>query len=512
MNSLEDVPGYFNQTLTAVDYLSSELPSAHSNKPEMAYNGPPSHLQNSEDVHPFWFEYGREYYPKERFMDRSLDQLPGSIPPQLPGAIPPSLIPGTETAQEMRDIEIRETMASLRQQVEEVWTSKIDEEEEETMDDTTITSSLTTALSSSEPDGNMTQEEKSTLEFFESMLSESQDFDDIIDGGDDIDGSGASHNMSPVSEEISLDSTFEENSQPWNTHEPRLTSLLPNDLGRPLAGHVHSVVSEGHRSLEGSPHRTVLSHANSFNSLQSNGHAGFLQNNMYLPKESSISSLHRKAKPTTTMSPTRRAPPPPTKPKPKRGSANKRNSYPMTASEPTELGPNFLLANKHQHGIHPISSGNHQNGGLHSNGVTSSDEKSGVKNIVSRFNLQQPRHSNSFNEPNRPREKSTHDPGFRHSMYADNNNIPSSYGHYYHNNGYNGNVNNSNEDLLSLGDYSSRQRLSSDGALSNEIHGEAGPLPTKSAASGGVILKDTETGEDMVLHGIRSDLLQLQLS
>ena len=489
MNSLEDVPGYFNQTLTATDYLSSALPSAHMNKPEMSFHGPPSHLQNSIDVHPFWFEYGREYHPKERFIDRSME------------SIPHGLLPGADSAQEMRNIEIRETMQSLRQQVRSVWGTKIDEVEGE--DATSTSPSPTSPSASSDTDNNaMTKEEKSTIEFFESMIEESLDFDGV-DGSANDSNDSKTPKPSDLSVVDSVHSSSEdERSRNW--HEPSLTSLLPNNLDHSTAGRVHGVVTEDRFSPKrGSPSRNVVPKPNHHPASRStsipNGHASFLKNSVYLPKESSISSLHR----NTQVSPSHKAPPPPTKPKPKRSAnyaGNKRYSYPMGASQPTEFGANFLMGNKPMRGSQLVN-GNH----IHEDIDTGSDSdvsRNNEQNIVVRNKLhglkQQMHHnqvtySHSFNQqrPRAAHEERTQ--GYHHSMYVDNNN---GFPYHNYNGGVNGNKNNSN--------------VVADAGLQGKIQVLEDAVSDDSAVD---VQKDTSMDEVVtVLQGIEEDLISLQLS
>ncbi len=491
MESLEDVPGYFNQTLTATDYLSSTLPSAHMNKPEMSFHGPPSHLQNSVDVHPFWFEYGRDFHPKERFIDRS----------QSMDSIPAGLLPGTDTAQEYRNIEIRETMQSLRQQVKDVMNTKIDEVDGEE------------GISSSpsiDTDNAMTQEERSTMDFFESMLKESLDIDieDAGGGGMRVNGEGLVGEDSNIPKTARLDmlpsSSDDERTRNWQ--EPSLTSLLPNNLDRPVVGRVHSVVTEDKRNSpkKGSPIRLVPHHHAQQTRAGSlpNGHTSFLKNNVYLPKESSISSYHR----STQVSPSRKAPPPPTKPKPKRGgnnAGNKRYSYPMGASQqPTEFGANFLIGNRpagrNYNGNHlhnsPNSSTVSEDMGIVSDLSAKNEQNSPVKNVVYNRFIQYSNHPQNghpqLHNHQQQRESTSPGKGFRHSTYGENNNAMP-YGF----NVANGNKNNSNVVAANSGAHGNR-RLSDD-AISND-----------SAVD---VLKDTST-DDVVLHGIEADLLQLQLT
>lgn len=101
IGSRTETPGYFSRTVHTLDFLDSKFPNRA--KTEMSYNGPPSHLQNSIDVHPFWSEFGREFQPTDRYHDMS--------------DVPRGLVPGTDTAQEMRNLEQRESMKDLRNQV-----------------------------------------------------------------------------------------------------------------------------------------------------------------------------------------------------------------------------------------------------------------------------------------------------------------------------------------------------------------------------------------------------------
>lgn len=101
IGSVTATPGYFSQTVHTLDFVDSKFPN--SARTEMSYTGPPSHLQNSIDVHPFWSEFGREFLPADRFHDRS--------------EVPRGLVPGTDTAQEMRNLELKESLQDLRSQV-----------------------------------------------------------------------------------------------------------------------------------------------------------------------------------------------------------------------------------------------------------------------------------------------------------------------------------------------------------------------------------------------------------
>ena len=103
MGSITDTPGYFSRTVHTLDFVESKFPNP--TKTEMSYTGPPSHLQNSMDVHPFWSEFGREFQPTDRYHDMTN------------GDVPRGLLPGTDTAQEMRNLELKESLQDLRSQV-----------------------------------------------------------------------------------------------------------------------------------------------------------------------------------------------------------------------------------------------------------------------------------------------------------------------------------------------------------------------------------------------------------
>ncbi|XP_054757712.2 uncharacterized protein LOC129263825 [Lytechinus pictus] len=103
IGSITETPGYFSRTVHTLDFLENKFPNR--TKTEMSYTGPPSHLQNSIDVHPFWSEFGREFQPTDRYNDMSN------------GDVPRGLLPGTDTAQEMRNLEQKESMKDLRNQV-----------------------------------------------------------------------------------------------------------------------------------------------------------------------------------------------------------------------------------------------------------------------------------------------------------------------------------------------------------------------------------------------------------
>ncbi|XP_022089150.1 uncharacterized protein LOC110978445 [Acanthaster planci] len=164
IDSLQEVPGYFTRTQQTIDFLEDDLSSPA--RIEMSYTGPPSHLQHSRDVHPFLDRFGPDFHPREKFMDRSHD-----------ASIPPSLLPSAESARELREIEVRETMQSLQLQVKETLAKKRDQSVED--------------LSKSE----LPTDEQNTLEFLDSIINESMDIDlgdDENDGNDEREKDGNS--------------------------------------------------------------------------------------------------------------------------------------------------------------------------------------------------------------------------------------------------------------------------------------------------------------------------------
>ncbi|XP_071955928.1 uncharacterized protein [Antedon mediterranea] len=178
----EESNGYFRQTLqTPMDYI---IKSGVIDQPnEMSYHGPPSHLQNSVDVHPFWHFYGRDYVPTERFRDMSQEK-------------PASLLPAAETAQELRTIELQETMQSLRKQVAGVITKKTTERK----------AAAKVVEESNHRLYQLTKEEQSTLDFLEATLN---DFDDTCDMKDTpynslVDSNMNLHRKNPVQVDDSL--------------------------------------------------------------------------------------------------------------------------------------------------------------------------------------------------------------------------------------------------------------------------------------------------------------------
>ncbi|XP_033097535.1 uncharacterized protein LOC117101637 [Anneissia japonica] len=150
LQSVESSDGYFRQTLqTPMDYILKSEGVEMSN--EMSYHGPPSHLQNSIDMHPFWHFYGRDYIPSVRYIDKSHEQ-------------PPSLLPTAANAQELRAIELHETMHSLRKQVVGVIERKKNEQK-----------AAATIVEESDGNFSLSKEEQSTLDFLEAALNDLDD-------------------------------------------------------------------------------------------------------------------------------------------------------------------------------------------------------------------------------------------------------------------------------------------------------------------------------------------------
>ncbi|XP_071478409.1 uncharacterized protein [Diadema antillarum] len=201
MGSVSDTPGYFSKTVHTLDFVESKFPNKM--KTEMSYTGPPSHLQNSIDVHPFWSEFGREYVATDRYHDMT------------DGGVPRSLLPGTDTAQEMRNLEQKESMQDIRNQVRQKMaqarpipeeqedsghqaSASIDEENSNRLTSVSATPVMPTPLNSSKspvesptsgadmprtvspPPDSIDSEEKQALDFLDSIISESMDLDDDV--------------------------------------------------------------------------------------------------------------------------------------------------------------------------------------------------------------------------------------------------------------------------------------------------------------------------------------------
>lgn len=210
IGSITETPGYFSQTVHTLDFLENKFPNPA--KTEMSYTGPPSHLQNSIDVHPFWSEFGREFQPTDRYHDMS------------EGDVPRGLVPGTDTAQEMRILEQKESMKDLRSQVKAKMAQArpIPEEEREELkqpkpieardevdspsipplpppkpvqsstsertseNSTKVKHSMKTVSSSiSDRDAGSFQAEKAALELLDSVIMESMNLEDDNDDDED---------------------------------------------------------------------------------------------------------------------------------------------------------------------------------------------------------------------------------------------------------------------------------------------------------------------------------------
>ncbi|XP_071794080.1 uncharacterized protein [Asterias amurensis] len=239
IDSLHEVPGYFSRTQDVTDFLGEDFPSER--RTEMSYTGPPSHLSLSQDVHPFLDRVGSDFQASERFVNRS----------QVEEDVPSSLLPSADTAEDYRDIEVRETMATLKEQVKEALAKKRDVQVE----------TVPSGPPEESPELELPTDEKSTLDFLDSIINESMDLDI---GGD-----------SPE-----VESHSEAN---W---------IMRDKSKTPLPGLMHSTVPDLPMSPSQPPSRPS---------------SGFFSNSMYLPDSDTIHSLGRsKPKP----------PPPPTKPKP----------------------------------------------------------------------------------------------------------------------------------------------------------------------------------------------------
>ncbi|XP_077978061.1 uncharacterized protein LOC144433603 [Glandiceps talaboti] len=154
--SLNEPPQYFSTSVqSSADFVETET----TKDPEMSYTGPPSHLEGSLDMHPFWAFHGLDFY--NRYTDKTVSD-----------DTPPSLLPSTSTAQELRQIEINEAITDLRQQVIGVIAEKKSvrkkgkkkkpKEEDSSMD-------------------HLTPDEKLTIEFLESVIR------DVDGDSDDLD-------------------------------------------------------------------------------------------------------------------------------------------------------------------------------------------------------------------------------------------------------------------------------------------------------------------------------------
>lgn len=190
VTSLHDVPGYFNRTIQTADFLPPKFPEEKTEKPEMSYTGPPSHLQNSVDFHPYWHMIEEHEYVSPDPIKESEDE------------IPQSLLPQADTAQELRDIEVKEAITDLRQRVKESISEKLRENEEDFLaalsahgvsgsskgDEKRDTLPEKVQKPSppplpeedymDEPDSGLAQEEKDTIDFLDSVISESMAWDE----------------------------------------------------------------------------------------------------------------------------------------------------------------------------------------------------------------------------------------------------------------------------------------------------------------------------------------------
>ncbi|XP_038073234.1 uncharacterized protein LOC119741521 [Patiria miniata] len=242
IDSLQEIPGYFTRTQQTIDFLGEDLSSEP--RIEMSYTGPPSHLQHSRDVHPFLDRFGPDFHPRERIVDRSHN-----------ADAPSSMLPSTESARELREIEVRETMANLKMQVKETLAKKRDQSVVQSPED--------------QADSALPTDEQNTLEFLDSIINESMD----IDLGDDVD-----------------------DNEPEKESDSEANWIMRDKSKTPLPGLMHSTVPSVPDDHTVSPRQS-----------DSRPASGFFRNSMYLPDTDPIHS----ASSTTT-----KQPPPPTKPKP----------------------------------------------------------------------------------------------------------------------------------------------------------------------------------------------------
>ncbi|XP_071851214.1 uncharacterized protein [Apostichopus japonicus] len=209
VTSLQEVPGYFNRTMQTADFLPPKFPDAPPKKPEMSYTGPPSHLQNSVDFHPYWNLIQQEYVPSDPIREDD-------------GEMPQSLQPRTDTAQELRDIEVREAITDLRQRVRESISEKLRENEDdflaalsahgvaESGDSRRPDSLGSPPLLGVEkppppplpaedymdgPDNSLAQEEKDTIDFLDSVINESMAWDE--ETGEEVVREGGNWSFAP---------------------------------------------------------------------------------------------------------------------------------------------------------------------------------------------------------------------------------------------------------------------------------------------------------------------------
>ncbi|XP_077870471.1 uncharacterized protein LOC144364048 [Saccoglossus kowalevskii] len=213
IQSINDVPEYFNKTLqTSQDFIVS---NKTKKEPEMSYNGPPSHLENSFDVHPFWYHHGHDFYQKNLNSDQP----------------PPSLLPSVSTAQELRQIELKEAITDLRQQVIGVMAEKKSKKKVKSKNKKTEDHLLK----------DLSHDEKLTIEFLESV---------ILENSDDIDGLSTTSSTSESNWAFSGNRCSRSSSRHDGERSDRL-SIASEPYDNPLPGYIHGIVTD---SNEGNEH------------------------------------------------------------------------------------------------------------------------------------------------------------------------------------------------------------------------------------------------------------------
>ncbi|XP_070564711.1 uncharacterized protein [Ptychodera flava] len=224
LQSIHEPPGYFISSLqTSRDFIGSTRSTRKIKTPEMSYNGPPSHLESSADVHPFWAYHGLDFY--NNFLSNTSSS-----------EAPPSLFPSAETAQELRQIEVNEALTDLRQQVIGVIADKksIKKKKEKTPEDDNSLQGLT-------------NDEKLTIEFLESVLRAEDDYFEESEhqSVQSLDALESNWIIGPHK--------YSHSSIHHDGHDGDQQSISTEGNAHPVPGHMHDIVTECDLASQGKP-------------------------------------------------------------------------------------------------------------------------------------------------------------------------------------------------------------------------------------------------------------------